>query len=225
MTDRSRHTGKRQARPAEPRPAPRLYLVTPPLADAGAFAATLAAALETADIAAVLLRCTAADERTLAAIVKTLAPVVQDKGVALLTDDQPRLAMRAGADGANIAGVAALAEAIKTLKPDRIAGCAGLATRHDAMVAAETGADYVMFGEPTANGRPPFPAVRDRVTWWAELFEPPCVGYAADTDEVRALAEAGADFVAVDFVWTDPRGIGAALAAVSAALALPEPVS
>ena len=48
------------------------------------------------------------------------------------------------------------------------------------MVAAEAGADYVMFGEPDAAGeRPGFAAIEERVAWWAEVFEAPCVGYAA----------------------------------------------
>ena len=49
--------------------------------------------------------------------------------------------------------------AVASLKPDRIAGCGGLATRHDAMLAAESGADYVMFGEPddADTGRPSTP--------------------------------------------------------------------
>ena len=41
-----------------------------------------------------------------------------------------------------------------SLKPERIAGCGGLATRHDAMLAAEAGADYVMFGEPDDERTP-----------------------------------------------------------------------
>ena len=50
------------------------------------------------------------------------------------------------------------------------------------------------------------------MSWWAEVFEPPCVAYAANLDEVAALAAAGADFVAVaDFVWNDPRGPAAAV--------------
>ena len=66
------------------------------------------------------------------------------------------------------------------LKPERIAGCGGLDTRHDAMVAAEAGADYVMFGEPDTSGeRPSFEAIAQRVAWWAEVFEIPCVAYAA----------------------------------------------
>src|SRR5215510_1581781 len=45
----------------------------------------------------------------------------------------------------------AFARATAALKPAFIAGCGGLTTRHDAMLAGESGADYVMFGEP--NGR------------------------------------------------------------------------
>jgi thiamine-phosphate pyrophosphorylase len=51
------------------------------------------------------------------------------------------------------------------------------------------------------------------VSWWAEVFQPPCVAYAAGLDEVGVLAAAGADFVAVtDFVWGDPRGPAAVVA-------------
>ena len=57
------------------------------------------------------------------------------------------------------------------------------------MTAAEQGADYVMFGEPDAAGvRPAFAAIEERVAWWAELFEAPCVGYAAAPEEVAPLA-------------------------------------
>lgn len=212
-------------RKAEPRPRPRLYLITPPVADAAAFAGELGAALEGADVAAVLLRFAEGDERTQTNRIKTLAPAVQARDAALLSDGHARLAARAGADGANLTGIRDLIDALETLKPDRIAGCAGLETRHDAMLAAESGADYVMFGEPSDAGRPAFPAVLERIGWWAEVFELPCVGYAADADEAEALARAGADFVAVDFIWNDPRGAAAAVAEVAARLAAAEPVS
>jgi len=211
-------------RQAEPRPRPRLYLVTPPVADAAAFAAGLDAALGAADVAAVLLRLADGDERTQVNRVKALAPVIQARNAALLTDGHARLAARAGADGAHLTGIAELVDALETLKPDRIAGAAGLVTRHDAMLAAEGGADYVMFGEP-GEQRPPFATVIERVAWWQEVFELPCVGYAASADEAQALAESGADFVAVDFVWNDPRGPAAAVADAAARLAAAEPVS
>jgi thiamine-phosphate pyrophosphorylase len=151
------------------------------------------------DVAAVLLTLPAAGERTMIEHAKVIAAVVQPKDIALILDGQPELVARAGADGAHMTGVAAFEAAFATLKPARIAGAGGLRTRHDAMLAAEKGADYVMFGEADAEGRRPgFDAIVERVAWWAELFEPPCVAFAADVDEVAALAAAGADFVAID---------------------------
>jgi thiamine-phosphate pyrophosphorylase len=209
---------------AEPRPAPRLYLVTPRIADAQGFSGTLAAALAAADVAAVLLRLAEADERTQINRAKALAPIVQDKGAALLLGGHADLVARAGADGAHLTGMAAFTEAIEQLKPERIVGVGGLATRHDAMVAAEAGADYVMFGEPGAAGeRPSFEAIKERIAWWAEVFEVPCVGYAASIDEVAPLVQAGADFVALgDWLWRDAKAVAATVIRAAGKLRLPE---
>ena len=125
----------------------------------------------------------------------------------MVLDGNADLVGRSGADGAHLTGIHALQGAMPGLKPDRIAGAGGMTTRHDAMLAAEAEADYVLFGEPDLNGeRPGLSAIEDRVSWWAEVFELPCVAYATSPEEVGALAAAGADFVAVDFVWDDPRG-------------------
>jgi thiamine-phosphate pyrophosphorylase len=176
--------------------------------------------LAAADIAAVLLRLKPTDQRTMIARVKALAPVVQNSDAALLLDGHVELVVRAGADGAHLTGIAALEDALPSLKPDRIAGLGGLATRHDSMTAGELGADYVLFGEPDAKGqRPSVEAIAERLGWWAELFEPPCVGFAASREEAHEFAAAGADFVLVgDFIWADPRGAAAALKDVEQAL-------
>jgi thiamine-phosphate pyrophosphorylase len=211
---------------ATPRPAPRLYLTTPQLADPAAFSALLKTALDAGDVAAVLLRLAEADERALINRAKMLAGPVQDKGVALLLDGRAGLVARAGADGAHVAGIAAFGEALEQLKPDRIVGIGGLATRHDAMLAAERGADYVMFGEPDADGRPAFAAIEERIAWWAEVFEMPCVGHAAAIDEIAPLVAAGADFVALgDFLWRDPQEIAAAMGEAMRQLMLHEPAA
>ena len=204
----------RQPAPDTPRPAPRLYLVTPPIADARAFAATISGAFANADVAAVLLRLEAADERTQINRVKTVGPVVQSTGAALIIENHPEIVAHASADGAHLADIETFEAAVSRLKPDRIAGVGGLHTRHDAMTAAERGADYVMFGEPDEDEkRPSFDAVLERVAWWSEVFEIPCVGWASSMEEVSELGAAGADFVAVgDFVFADPRGLAAALA-------------
>ena len=60
------------------RPDPRLYLVSPEVAEADGFAGTLAAALAGAGVAAVLLRLAASDERSLINIGKKLAPLVEE---------------------------------------------------------------------------------------------------------------------------------------------------
>jgi thiamine-phosphate pyrophosphorylase len=145
---------------------------------------------------------------------------VQKADAALILDSHAGIVARSGADGAHLSGLAAFQDAAAALKPDRIAGIGDLETRHDAMVAAESGADYVMFGD---NARPSIDALIERVAWWADVFEVPCVAYATGLDEIAPLVEAGADFVAVgDAVFADPRGVAAAVAEASAHLSVTE---
>jgi thiamine-phosphate pyrophosphorylase len=203
-----------------PRPMPRIYLATPVVDDPSALSEMLGDALAKADVAAVLLRLKTTDQRTMITRVKTLAPVVQAGNAALLLDGNVELVARAGADGAHMTGIAAMEEALPSLKPDRIAGVGGLTTRHDSMAAGEAGADYVLFGEPDAQGqRPSVEAIAERLQWWAELFEPPCVGFATSREEAHEFATAGADFVLVgDFIWADSRGPAAMLSDVEEAI-------
>lgn len=200
--------------------APRLYIVTPPIADAMRFAATLEPVLEAGDVAALLLRSAVADEDAVRCDVETIAPLSRRGGTALLIEGMPELAARTLADGAHLSDLSGLASALRILEPERIVGAGGLKTRHDAMVAGEAGADYVMFGEPDATGaRPSLSAVLERIAWWAELFEPPCVGFAAHLDDVPRLVDAGADFVAAgDLVWNHPGGPACGLSTLAAAL-------
>src|SRR5438128_2125930 len=209
------------AKPVPPRPVPRLYLATPVVDDPSQLAASLPGLLARADVAAVLLRLRETDHRTMITRIKALAPAVQDGGAALLLEGHVELVARSGADGAHLNGIAAMEDALPSLKPDRIAGVGGLATRHDSMAAGELGADYVLFGEPDAKGlRPSMEAIAERLQWWDELFEPPCIGFAASREEASEFAASGADFVLVgDFIWADPRGAKAALTDAGQAIA------
>jgi thiamine-phosphate pyrophosphorylase len=199
---------------------PRLYLATPVVDDPSPLVASLPALLAGCDIAAVLVRLAEADPRSMITRIKQLAPPIQNAGAALLLDGHAELVARSGADGAHLSGIAAFEEALPGLKPDRIAGVGGLVTRHDSMLAGERDADYVLFGEQDARGaRPSMEAIAERLSWWAELFEPPCVGYAASIEEARAFVDAGADFILVDdMIWADSRGAAAALADVGQAI-------
>jgi thiamine-phosphate pyrophosphorylase len=64
--------------------------------------------------------------------------------------------------------------------------------------------------------------VIERAGWWAEIFETPCVVYAPRLEDVPALAETRAEFVAVgEALWSHPGGpaeaVRLALAALKAA--------
>jgi thiamine-phosphate pyrophosphorylase len=197
--------------PLTPQTSPRcsLYLVTPLLsaADADAFVKVFAGALEAAPIACVLVRLAPGSEPHAKAIVTPLLRPARDADCALLIENDARLAARLGADGVHVAGAGEdLLEAIESLKPERIVGAGSLRTRDEAMTAGEMGADYVMFGEPhwaaQTVGLASLVSLTERVAWWAEIFETPCVGYADTIAAAGTLADAGADFVALgEAIW------------------------
>jgi thiamine-phosphate pyrophosphorylase len=194
---------------------PRLMLFSPPIADAAAFAAPLREALAESDVAAVAIAFAEADERTLVNMLKTLAPIVQAKEAAALVVDRPEIVARGGADGAHMGQRASLVPALGRLKEqERIVGAGGLALRDDAMSAAEAGADYVLFGDALADGRrPPIESVIERASWWAGIFETPCVAFASNLEALPELAATGAEFVALgDAVWAHAQGPRAAVA-------------
>jgi thiamine-phosphate pyrophosphorylase len=48
-------------------------------------------------------------------------------------------------------------------------------------------------------------SLAERVGWWAEIFETPCVAYADTIAAAGELADAGADFVALgEAIWGRP---------------------
>ncbi|MGN6098635.1 MAG: thiamine phosphate synthase [Bosea sp. (in: a-proteobacteria)] len=177
----------------------RLMLVTPPVDDADAMAFRLMQAMAGGDVAAILVRLAPGDDRSRIERVKRLAGPVQGNNVALIVEDNALVASRGGADGVHLTGgPQAVAEARSSLKSERIIGAGGLKARHDAMDVGEAGVDYVMFGEPRADGSmPPLPAVIERAGWWAEIFETPCVAYAPNAEAIEPLVETGAEFVAL----------------------------
>ncbi len=202
---------------------PRLMLILP----ATLAASAVAPLVQAGDVAAVVAQSDTRpgsnpppDE---AGRLAALAAPVQDAGAALLVEGLPDLVATLGADGAHLRGQPAFQAAVKRLKPDFIAGAGGLTTRHAAMEAGEGGADYVLFGDAGL----PFEQTLEFVAWWAELFEVPCVGVAESEAEAVALAQAGADFVALSGPWlaeaeaaTIIGGIDRAVAAASAVQAV-----
>jgi thiamine-phosphate pyrophosphorylase len=200
----------------------RLFLITPRDVDLVGFGPELDAALSGGDVASVLIAPEVSAEAHLQRIAEALVPAIQAAGAAALVLDDTRAMGRSKADGLHVTGgPAALADAIERGAGRHIVGAGNLRSRHDAMEAAEAGADYVFFGLlDRPDDEEAHRKTLDLGGWWAELFEPPCVLLAGRTIEsVDACARTGADFVAVrDAVWTNPEGPAAAVAAINARL-------
>ena len=210
----------------QPSAKPRIVLVTPPVDGAARFAPQLASACSAADVAAVILRLAPGDDETQIRRVRDIVVALPPSGPILLLEGHAKLIAKTAADGVHLHGSDLVADVRKALRDERTVGAGRLQSRHDAMVAAESGADYVLFGEPDANGRRPgLPAIIERLEWWSELFVIPCVAYAAKLDEMEELVAAGADFVALgeETVWNAPEGHARALAAAMVHLAVAEP--
>ena len=205
-----------------PERACRLYLCTPPdlgsAAKVATFAERLAAALETGDIACVLLRTTELDGIAAARSAEALRALVQGRDVALLIEGHAELARDCGADGLHIAASEGLeVPALRRLiGPEAIVGVGCGVSRDPAVAAAETGADYVAFGDLDAAVPPP----AELLSLWQETMTPPCVALGGITlANAAGLARAGADFLAVEnAVWDHPEGPAAAVRAFNAVL-------
>jgi len=195
-----------------PPPACRLYLITPPvLDDLQDFTAQAAAALGAGDVAALQVRLKTASDQEIAHAVAALKPLTETLDVALILNDRPDLAAALECDGVHIGqDDASYAEARQAMGRERIVGVTCHDSRHLAMEAAEAGADYVAFGAffETATKAAPTRAEPELLSIWQESMETPCVAIGGITVEhARALALAGADFLAVSAgVWAYPEG-------------------
>ncbi|WP_420413411.1 thiamine phosphate synthase [Roseibium sp.] len=185
---------------------PRLFLVTPPVFDPATLADQLKQAFSGGDIACVLIYMPDASTKDIQAAAEALVPVIQGGGAAALVYGDTQAAGRSGADGVHIdTSLEDVKLAVESFQPDRVVGTGGTKTKHDAMEWAESGVDYLFFGKldleekNTAHAK-----TMTGASWWAELFETPCVALAGNTIEtLEEVAATGADFVALkDAIWT-----------------------
>jgi thiamine-phosphate pyrophosphorylase len=202
----------------------RLYLITPPAtSDLAAFGRALGEALEGGDVGAVQLRLKDVDDAIVEATCHVVRPMARSRGVPLILNDRPDLAIRFDCDGVHIGqDDAPYDEARRIVGPDRIVGVTCHDSRHLAMQAAEAGADYVAFGAffPTATKAASTRADPEILEIWQEIMLTPCVAIGGITPaNCGPLVAAGADFVAASAaVWTHPDGPRAAVAAFNAAI-------
>ncbi|WP_439813935.1 thiamine phosphate synthase [Zavarzinia sp. CC-PAN008] len=216
---------KSPAHPAEDEgPQCRLYLITPPAFEPRAFALQLEAALDAGDVAAVQLRLKGASDAAVVDAGMWLAPLIQDRGVALILNDRPDLAGRMGADGVHVGeDDMPVAQARKLLGSRAMIGASAYDSKDRAIEAADAGADYVAFGAvyPTTTKVAKTRASLDLFTWWQEMMTVPCVAIGGiGPDNAEDVAAAGADFLAVSAgVFGHPAGPADAVRQLEAAIA------
>ena len=191
--------------PQRPEPA-RLYLISPPQVG-NLFPDRLKAALSGGDVAAFQLRVKDAGEHELARLAEPLQRICADAGIAFIVNDSTGLAKRLGADGVHLGQQDGdVREARALLGPQAQIGVTCHDSRHLAMEAGEAGADYVAFGAfyPTTTKPSDYRPHPSILSWWATVFEIPCVAIGGITPaNAKPLVDAGADFLAVcQAVWS-----------------------
>jgi thiamine-phosphate pyrophosphorylase len=202
----------------------RLYLITPPaIPDLDAFTHELEAGLDAGDVAALQIRLKDLSDYDLIAVTKVIAPIAQDRGVAVLMNDRVQLVKSLKLDGVHIGqSDMPLKEARALLGKEAMIGVTCHNSRDLAMDAAENGADYVAFGAfyPTMTKEVEHMADLETLSIWQESIEIPCVAIGGITAEnASEVAVAGADFIAVSgAVWNHPQGASAGVKALLAAI-------
>lgn len=176
----------------------RLVLVVPE-GDDETLAKQLDAALSGGDVASVIVPQYAADEHTFQKRAERLLPLIQDAGAAALIAGDSRVAGRVKADGLHVSKPNELEEAIERFTPKLIVGAGGAPDRHTALEIGEMRPDYVLFGKLDGDIKPePHPKNLALAEWWASMVEIPCiVTGGTDVSSVVAVAETGAEFVAL----------------------------
>ncbi|MCY4034514.1 MAG: thiamine phosphate synthase [Hyphomicrobiales bacterium] len=198
-----------------------LYLLTPPRICLQTFPDVLSRALEAGGVSCLQIRLkfppgeSRDSGRVRRECVEVLAPLARRFGVAVLMNDDARLAGESGADGVHIGQQDGSVDAARASVGGGIVGV----TCHDSLelahAAQSSGADYVAFGSFFASSNKP-DAVRaplEILSHWREKGNVPCVAIGGiTTGNAAELLRAGADYLAVcEGVWGHAAGPAAAV--------------
>jgi len=184
---------------------PQVYLVTPSVIDVVSFGDTLAACLDSTDVACVRLSLASTDESVIAKTADAMRLITHERDVALVIDSHIMMVERLGLDGVHLGDAARSVKAVrKDLGADAIVGTNCYTSRHNGMIACELGVDYVSFGPvgQTALGSGER-AELELFEWWSQMIEVPVVAEGALDDSLIRTLSPHTDFFALgDEVWS-----------------------
>jgi len=178
-----------------------LFLIAPVDLTAETVGPALKALLAQHEVAALLLPRGSLAENAYKSLVKSVAPLAQKAGAAVLIEGDPGLVRLLGADGLHVpGGIKAVREAIEALKPEMIVGVGDIRSRDDAMRKGELDVDYILFGPLSGEISP---AERELARWWSETMEIPSVLSDPSADFAGYEAE-GCEFIGLALKLADP---------------------
>ena len=204
-----------------------LYAVTPDTADTGTLLQKCAAAID-GGAAAIQYRHKDAEASLALAQARAIVALCRARGALAIVNDDAALAASVDADGVHVGehdGGPAAARA--RVGPSRIVGTSCYDSLALARQSVDAGADYVAFGSFFPSGTKPGArrASVDLVPLARSLGVPIVAIGGIDASNVRSLADAGIDAVAVIaavFAHDDPRAVKAAARAIAGAFPLQE---
>jgi thiamine-phosphate pyrophosphorylase len=178
--------------------SPRLFLVAPDTYSAEHVLKCVTAACAAGDVASI-----AVPPSLLSPTTKTL----QDFGLAVLSTG----ATGSGCDGVHLAAEVDVAAARAAVGKNGIVGVYCAASRHTAMEAAESGADYVALSQNAYAPKEPI------VGWWVDVFEIPCVAFdPVEPKDLDILLPQNPDFIRPsDSMWDSPEAAARVVAALT----------
>lgn len=149
--------------------------------------------------AAALLLDPGAEASALAWLQRDLTPRLADRDFAVIVNDRPDIVTSIGADGLHLTETADLKK-LRSKFDDLSIGVTCPLERHEAMTAAELGADYVAFDATASEAASD--QILPLIQWWGEMMTVPSVAIAINPTDAQTLAKAGADFIAISpAVW------------------------
>src|SRR6056297_2652743 len=177
---------------------PQIYLVTPTAFIPEEFGPVLARLFDSTEIACLRLALADPDADAVARAADACREVAHARDVPLVIEKHAGLVERLGLDGVHLTDAARSVRATrKALGADAIVGASCGTSRHDAMNAGESGADYVSFGPVGDTGLGETALVeRDLFAWWSEMIELPVVAEGGLTRDIVETFAPVTDFFA-----------------------------
>jgi thiamine-phosphate pyrophosphorylase len=178
-----------------------LFLIAPADIPAETLGPALKATLAEHEVAALLLPRGSFSENAYKTLVKSVAPMAQKAGAAVLIEGEPGLVRLLGVDGLHVAGgIEAVRDAVNALKPQMIVGVGDIHSRDDAMDQGELDVDYILFGPLSGAISEP---EREMARWWAQTMEIPSVLSDPRADYAKYEAE-GCEFIGLGLKLAEP---------------------